>query len=131
MANLFKGLASDPEKGDPTLGPSLGAKAQQVREYQAVYGANNSATAPKDSAQGTAKPAPQDKVTGRPTPKGYKTDLVDKMKQSDPNAMKPLGSFKKGGKVKKTGIYKLHAKERVLNAKQTKKLDGLAKGLKG
>jgi hypothetical protein len=129
MANLFKGL-SDTEKGDPALGPSLGAKAQQVREYQAVYGAKTPATAPKD-APGTSKPAPQDKVTGRPTPKGYKTDLVDKMKQSDPNAMKPLGSFKKGGKVKKTGIYKLHSKERVLNAKQTKKLDGLAKGLKG
>jgi hypothetical protein len=129
MANLFKGL-SDTEKGDPTLGPSLGAKAQQVREYQAVYGAKTPATAPKD-APGTSKPAPQDKVTGRPTPKGYKTDLVDKMKQSDPNAMKPLGSFKKGGKVKKTGIYKLHSKERVLNAKQTKNLDGLAKGLKG
>lgn len=43
--------------------------------------------------------------------------------------MKTLGSFKKGGKVKKTGVYKLHSKERVLNAKQTKSLDGLAKGL--
>lgn len=43
--------------------------------------------------------------------------------------MKPLGSFKKGGKVKKTGVYKLHAKERVLNAKQTQNLAGLAKGL--
>lgn len=46
----------------------------------------------------------------------------------------PLGSFKKGGKVKKTGVYKLHAKERVLNAKQTAKMEmmeksGLMKGL--
>ncbi len=32
----------------------------------------------------------------------------------------PLGSFKKGGKVKKTGTYKLHAGERVLNKKQAK-----------
>ena len=36
------------------------------------------------------------------------------------------GSYKKGGKVKKAGIYRLHAKERVLNAKQTKKME--AKG---
>lgn len=27
--------------------------------------------------------------------------------------MRPLGSFKKGGKVKKTGLYKLHKGERV------------------
>lgn len=43
--------------------------------------------------------------------------------------LKPLGSYKKGGKIKKTGVYKLHAKERVLNAKQTKSVEGLAKGL--
>lgn len=35
---------------------------------------------------------------------------------------KLLGSYKKGGKVKKTGIYKLHAKEQVLNAKTTAKV---------
>lgn len=29
-----------------------------------------------------------------------------------------LGSFKRGGKVKKTGLYKLHAKERVVPAKK-------------
>jgi hypothetical protein len=31
-----------------------------------------------------------------------------------------MGTFKKGGKVKKTGNYKLHAGERVLTAKQAK-----------
>ena len=35
---------------------------------------------------------------------------------------KVQGSYKKGGKVKKTGVYRLHKGERVLNAKQTKKL---------
>ena len=51
-------------------------------------------------------------------------------KRIDTNGMtKPLGSFKKGGKVKKTGVYNLHKGERVLNVKQTKKLKGLAKGL--
>lgn len=41
---------------------------------------------------------------------------------------KPLGSYKKGGKVKKTGVYKLHKGERVLNRKQTKKM--AKKGMK-
>lgn len=31
------------------------------------------------------------------------------------------GSFKKGGPVNKTGVYKLHKGERVLNVKQTQK----------
>jgi exonuclease VII small subunit len=38
---------------------------------------------------------------------------------------KVLKEYKKGGKVKKTGPAKLHAKERVLTVKQTKKLDKL------
>ena len=44
-------------------------------------------------------------------------------KRIDTSSMtKPLGSFKKGGKVKKTGVYKLHKNEQVLNAKQTAKM---------
>jgi hypothetical protein len=45
-----------------------------------------------------------------------------------------MGSYKKGRKVKKTGAYKLHKNERVLNAKQTKKFEkkgGLAAVLGG
>lgn len=38
------------------------------------------------------------------------------MKAFSPQAL--LGSFKKGGKVKKTGVYKLHKGERVLNKEQ-------------
>lgn len=38
-------------------------------------------------------------------------------------AVKVMGEFSKGGKVKKTGIYKLHANERVLNPSQTKKAE--------
>lgn len=34
-----------------------------------------------------------------------------------------VGSFKKGGKIKKTGLAKVHKGERVLNKKQTKKFD--------
>jgi hypothetical protein len=40
---------------------------------------------------------------------GYKTD--------------PITSFKKGGKVKKTGVYKLHKGERVIAAKSHPGLD--------
>ena len=34
-----------------------------------------------------------------------------------------VGSYKKGGMVNKTGIYKLHKGERVLSVKQKKALD--------
>lgn len=39
-----------------------------------------------------------------------------------------VDSYKKGGKVKKTGLAKLHKGERVLNKKQTKKYDMGKKG---
>lgn len=45
-------------------------------------------------------------------------DAVDMAK------MAAMGGFKKGGKVKKTGLYKLHQGERVLNKKQTKQWPG-------
>ncbi len=35
---------------------------------------------------------------------------------------KVLGSYKKGGKVKKTGLYRLHKGEKVLTKKKTKML---------
>jgi hypothetical protein len=38
---------------------------------------------------------------------------------------KPIGSFKKGGKVKKTGTYKLHKGERVIPKGKTGKLSDL------
>jgi hypothetical protein len=47
---------------------------------------------------------------------------------------KGIKSYKKGGKVKKTAIYRLHKGERVLNPKQTKKMDkmgGMASMLAG
>lgn len=48
---------------------------------------------------------------------------------TDPiNARKALlDSMKKGGKIKKTGIYKLHKGERVLNAKQTQRFEKMKK----
>ena len=55
---------------------------------------------------------------------GENTKQLQDAKDSD--KPKVQGSYKKGGKVKKTGIYRLHKNERVMNAKQTKKMD--AKG---
>lgn len=51
--------------------------------------------------------------------------LQDSKQASEPDAddKKVQGSYKKGGKVKKTGIYRLHKNERVLNSKDTKKLE--------
>jgi len=37
-----------------------------------------------------------------------------------PDLTPPLKSFKKGGKVKKTGVYKLHKGEKVVPAKKAK-----------
>lgn len=37
-----------------------------------------------------------------------------------PNSLNLQGSFKKGGKVKKTGAYKLHKGEKVITAKAVK-----------
>jgi len=39
-----------------------------------------------------------------------------------------LGSYKKGGKVRKTGKYKLHAGERVLTKRQARKYRGGRRG---
>ena len=47
---------------------------------------------------------------------------------------KAIGSLKEGGKVKKTGIYKLHRGEQVATVKQAKKIakkGGLATLLSG
>jgi hypothetical protein len=68
-------------------------------------------------------------------------DLMDKIVPKDANAAlqgiemgtairgyerglkKPVGSYKKGGKIKKTGLAKVHKGERVLNKKQASKFE--------
>lgn len=47
-------------------------------------------------------------------------------KAKAPKAKVVMGEFKKGGKVKKTAIYKLHKNERVLNPAQTKKAEKMS-----
>lgn len=63
--------------------------------------------------------------TSKPSLKMAKPNLIDNDNWGNPQANALgggaiQGSFKKGGKVKKTGIYKLHKGERVLNVKQVK-----------
>jgi hypothetical protein len=120
MANLLKALSA-PASGD------TGALAEKMNNIDAY----KSATTPQTSAPAPVKPvgsSPKDKVN----PKAQYGDRGKEKRIDVTNMVKPLGtlgSYKKGGKVRKTGVYKLHAKERVLNSKQTKKLEGLAKGL--
>lgn len=61
---------------------------------------------------------PQKPITGP-----YGSKLGEK-KIDVSGMVKPLGSFKKGGKVKKTGAYKLHKGEVVV---PSKKVSALAK----
>lgn len=56
------------------------------------------------------------------TPENFRSkadqEYADKMNKTKRRVM---GSFKKGGKVKKTGLYKLHKGEKVIPAKKKKK----------
>lgn len=56
--------------------------------------------------------------------RGYGHYDVAPTKVDTPKAELPtLGSFKRGGKIPKTGVYRLHEGERVLNVKQTRKFE--------
>lgn len=44
-------------------------------------------------------------------------------KQAPEEMSMPVPQFKKGGRVKKTGLAKVHKNERVLTAKQAKRYD--------
>ena len=54
---------------------------------------------------------------------GANTKQLQDSQDASKQPPKVQGSYKKGGKVKKTGLYHLHKKERVLNPKQTKKFE--------
>jgi hypothetical protein len=121
MQNLSSSLkqAGDQASGDAA---AINDKAQQIQALKAqgpLVSSAPSAPAPKAPTGSSGF----DKVnkpgsTAAHRVKGQDRDAAMKIVKD----AKPLGSFKKGGKVKKTGIYKLHAKERVLNAKQAKKV---------
>lgn len=120
MSSLLSQLSGNQDEATQA-GQSIGAKTRMINEYKDSLSKKPSAPA--------QKPAPPVKDTG----KRY-GDKPGEKRIDVSSYQKPLGSYKKGGKVRKTGIYKLHAKERVLNSKQTAKMEkkgGLAAVLGG
>ena len=77
---------------------------------------------PEDSkpALPERKPAPSMVGSGYAERAGSALQNVNRRTEQ---AAKELDSYKKGGKVKKTGPANLHKNERVLTTKQTKKLE--------
>lgn len=130
MANPFAALG---QAGNEAVGNSkdIAGKMQMVRDLDAQTAAMKAPSAPKQMPpSGMASPA--DKVNSGARAKYGRGGGEKRIDTSD--MTKLLGSFKKGGKVKKTGVYKLHAKEQVMNAKQTakmKKMGGMAAVLSG
>src|SRR5689334_18835515 len=112
MANLFK-QAKALASGPPDAG--IVARSNAIAEYSRATAPNAPVQAPSKPASGGPPMNPKAKYGDRPGEKRIDTSQMTK----------PLGSYKKGGKVKKTGLYKLHKGERVLNAKQTKKMAAL------
>ena len=80
-------------------------------------------------AQGKALVAPLDNEKAALQQKQNNMDAYKKATAPAPTQAKP-NSYKKGGKVKKTGVAKVHKNERVLTVKQTAKFEkkgGLSK----
>ncbi len=97
-----------------TPDPGIGEAAKNINQY-------TSATQPKPQPakpSGSASASPVN-------PKAKYGDRKGEQRIDTTDMTKPLGSFKKGGKVKKTGMYKLHKGERVMNSKQTKGMKAL------
>lgn len=64
----------------------------------------------------------QGRESGTLQPGQPPVDPIGRVSPNPPYPMPvPRGGFRKGGKVKRTGVYKLHKGERVLNAKQTRR----------
>lgn len=68
-------------------------------------------------------PAPQTESLGEAAARNKSAKAT---KNAPKKAVKVMGEFSKGGKVKKTAVYKLHKNERVLNPKQTKKAEKMS-----
>ena len=80
-----------------------------------------------NAAENNVLQAPQTRVAPR-TVQMQKGAIPDKgvRVSRNPKPFSPqslIGSFKKGGRVKKTGVYLLHKGEHVLNKEQTQRAD--------
>jgi hypothetical protein len=116
LKDAFKQYSAASDEAKSTVS-GLAARGQAVKEYNDAV-----APAPVPAAPAAkSKPVKSDLVN--PNSKGY-GDRKGEKRIDTSDMTKPLGSFKKGGKVKKTGVYKLHKKEVVVPAK---KASGLAK----
>lgn len=93
---------------------AIGEKAKMVEDYKK----STSAAATSPSAKAASKPAPQDKVN----PKAQYGDKPGEKRLDTSGMTKPLGSFHKGGKVQKTGMYNLKKGEAVLTKEQQDKV---------
>lgn len=99
----------------------INEKAKNLSEYMKAYGG-----APGHETKSPQAPkAPREKLTP-PNPKNQYGTRKGEKRIDTSQMLKPLGSFKKGGKVKKTGLYKLHKGERVNPVKKAKKKVGKA-----
>lgn len=132
-------LLSSLSGGNEGNAQGLQARQKALRDI----GAGALSNSPKASSTSTAakpKPtpsgsAPNPSPTNRYNPGGakYGDKPGEKRLKLGPSG-EVLGSFHKGGKVKKTGVYRLKNKERVLSPKQTAKFEkkgGLAAMLGG
>jgi hypothetical protein len=116
LSALYKGIKQNQDEA-VEASKSIADKYKMARS--AGLGKPDGAPTPTAAPTGSS---PKDRVKALPygsRPGEKRIDTKD--------MTKPLGSFKKGGAVKKTGVYKLHAKERVLNAKQTAEMAKMAK----
>ena len=100
LSDLVKNNPMHP--GDRATGEAVSARRQAMQEL-------NPAPARPDPAP---KPAPAPKSA--PNPKTQYGTQPGEKRIDVKDMVKPLGSFKKGGKVPKTGVYKLHEGEQVV-----------------
>jgi hypothetical protein len=111
--NPFAALSGGGDNFTSSVSSGVNNRVKQLKDLQddSARIASQAKSAPAKASSSSSGDNPNAKYGDRPGEKRIDTRSMTK----------PLGSFKKGGKVKKTGIYKLHKGEKVLNAKQTKK----------
>lgn len=104
-----------------TLSNKLSKAVKPAVDYaKNLYAQGKALAQPLDNE----KSAIQQKQTNIDTYKKASPEMPAPSQQAKPN------SYKKGGKVKKSGMAKVHKNERVLTVKQTKKFEkkgGLSK----
>jgi hypothetical protein len=98
------------DPGDDTTGKAVRAHREAMEELN-----------PKTSSSPVSAPPKPTNFEGKPSPKTNYGAHPERGEKPIPDSdlkqmMKPLGSMKKGGKVPKTGIYQLHAGEKVVPA---------------